>query len=146
MTFTPNKNTDQIPTITTSSQTISGINITIQKILSTSDQFEIDYKITGLPVNIWGPERTQTMIAFSEKHKDDPIPEKIILPNGKVIDHEIGGGCQGGGDINQSWISCQIIYPPLPTDTQTLNFKILRIHNALPGELPEDWLFSVKIN
>jgi hypothetical protein len=123
----------------------AGIAITIQKVSSESDQLLIDYKIIGLPPNIFGPERAQTLQQKPDKQEEDPIPEQVLLPDGTSLKKVSIGGCQGASDLTQSWLSCQITFSPLPKGANQFTLIIHRLQNALPGELPEDWQIPFRL-
>ncbi len=124
-----------------------GITVTVEQVVAESGRLVIVYKITGLPINYFGPERVPTLQAFVEAHPDDPMQEQVQLPNGTLLEHARGGGgnCQGGGDLASSWLSCQSIYSPLPEGVNQLTLQIHRLQNALPDELPEDWIFPIRL-
>lgn len=120
-----------------------GITITVEQVVAEADRLVIAYKIAGLPPDLFGPERVPTLQAFSEAHPDEPMPIQVYLPDGRLLDHANGGNCEGGGDLATSWLSCQSIYAPLPDGVNQFTFQIHRLQNALPDELPEDWVFPI---
>lgn len=122
-----------------------GITITVEQVVAEADRLVINYKISGLPANFFGPERVPTLQAFSEAHSDEPMPIQVYLPDGRLLDHANGGNCEGGGDLATSWLSCQSIYAPLPDGVNQFTFQIHRLQNALPDELPEDWVFPIEL-
>jgi len=122
-----------------------GITITIEQVVAEADRLVIAYKITGYPANFFGPERVPTLQAFVETHPDDPMQEQVLLSDGTFLQHANGGSCEGGGDLASSWLACQSIYAPLPNGVNQFIFQIHRLQNALPDELPEDWVFPIEL-
>ena len=131
-----------------SAQEQQGITITIEQVVAEADRLVIAYQVTGLPSNIFGPERAQALQAYAEEHPEEPMSVQVRLPDGTFLGHipGTGGHCEGGGDLTTSWISCQSIYSPLPDGVNQFTLEIHRLQNALPGELPEDWAIPVQLS
>jgi hypothetical protein len=128
-----------IPVIT---QNRDGITITIEQAVSEADRLVIAYKITGLPTDLFEPERSQTLSAEQE---EEPLPEQVRLPDGTDLKFVGGGGCEGAGDLTSSWLSCRVIFSPLPEGINEFTFEIHRLQNAFPNELPEDWQIPIHL-
>lgn len=122
-----------------------GITISVEQVVAEADRLVIAYKITGYPANFFGPERVPTLQAFSEAHPDDPMQEQVLLPDGTFLDHANGGSCVGGGDLATSWLACQSLYAPLPSGVNQFTLQMHRLPNAIPDELPEDWIFLLQL-
>jgi hypothetical protein len=122
-----------------------GLMLTVQQVVAEASRLVIVYKIDGYPADFFGPEHAQKLNAFVLAHPDDPIQEQVRLPDGSFLDHVNGGGCDGGGDLSASWLTCQSIYAPLPGGVSQFTLAIHRLQNALPGELPEDWAIPIQL-
>ena len=157
--LTPPPQTDPTPTVETASEaklagnpaTVAvqgrkGITLTVEQVAAEAGRLVIAYKISGLPLNLFAPERVPTQLAYAEAHRDEPMPEQVRLPDGRLLDHGNGGRCEGGGDLSSSWLSCQSIYAPLPDGVSQFTLEIKRIHYATPGELPENWVIPIHLN
>ena len=131
-----------------SAQQQQGITITIEQVVAEADRLVIAYQVTGLPSNIFGPERAQALQAYAEEHPEEPMPVQVRLPDGTLLGHLPGsaGHCAGEGSLTASQLSCQSIYAPLPEGVTRFTFEISRLQNALPGELPEDWAIPVQLS
>jgi len=142
---TPGKLDSAAPSGEISSQAREGITLAVEQVVSESERLAIAYKITGLPANIYGAERMPTLQAYAETHPDGPMPAQIRLPDGTLLEHAGGGHCSGGGDGVTSWLSCRILFSPLPDGVNEFTLEIQRLQNALPGELPEDWQIPIRL-
>lgn len=121
-----------------------GIIITVEQAVAEADRLVIAYKITGLPPNIFGPDRAEKLSA--EQNAEDPFMVNVRIPDGTLLKLTTSGGnCGGGGDLVSSWLSCQLIRSPLPKGVNQFSLEIHRLPNALPGELPEDWVIPVNL-
>ena len=123
----------------------NGITLTVEQAVSEADRLVISYKVSGLPPNLFGPERIPALQAYSEAHPDEPMPQQVRLPDGTYLEHASGGHCGGGGDLTASWLSCRSIYAPLPEGVNQFTLEIHRLQNALPDELPENWSIPIQL-
>jgi hypothetical protein len=120
-----------------------GITITVEQVVAEVDQLVISYKISGMPPNIFGPERAEKLSA--EQNSEDPFMVNVRIPDGTLLKLGRGGNCQGSGDLVSSWLSCRLVRSPLPEGVNQLTLEIDRLPNALPGELPEDWVIPIHL-
>jgi len=123
-------------------QNRDGITITVEQAVAEVNRLVIAYKITGLPPDIFSPERSQ---AVSGEQIEEPIPEQVRLPDGTYLNFMGGGNCEGAGDSVTSWVACRIIFSPLPEGLYDFTLEIHRLQNASPGELPEDWQIPIHL-
>ena len=129
------------------SQEQSGVTVAVTEAVAEADRLVLVIKITGLPNDLFSPEHAQALGAYVDEHPDEPVQEQIRLPDGTLLDHNFGGGgnCGGGGDTVTSWLTCKSVYAPLPQGVSEFTLEIHRLINALPGELPEDWRLTVRL-
>jgi len=126
-----------------SSQEREGIILTVEQVVSEADRLVVVYQITGLPADILGPERAATLA--SEQHEEEPFMAQIRLADGTVLNLAEGGSCGGSSDGATSWMSCHLVRSPLPEGVNRFTLEIQRLPNALPGELPEDWIIPIQL-
>jgi hypothetical protein len=126
-----------------SSQERQGITLTIEQVVSEADRLVIAYKISGLPSDIFGPERAEKF--STEANAEDPFLVNVRLPDGSMLSLANGGHCSGGGDGVTSWLSCRLVRSPLPEDVNQFNIDMQRLPNSLPGELPENWVIPIRL-
>ncbi len=126
-----------------SSQERQGITLTIEQVVSEADRLVIAYQISGLPADIFGPERAEKFAA--EANEEDPFLVNVHLPDGSVLNLADGGHCSGGGDGVTSWLSCRLVRSPLPEGVNQFTLEMQRLPNALPGELPENWAIPIRL-
>ena len=120
-----------------------GITITVEQVVAEADRLVIAYKISGMPPNIFGPERAEKLSA--EQNTEDPFMVDVRIPDGTLLKLAKGGTCQGSSDLVTSWLSCRLVRSPLPDGVNRFTLEIHRLPNALPGELPEDWLIPINL-
>jgi len=126
-----------------SSQERQGITLTIEQVVSETDRLVIAYKISGLPADIFGPERAKKFAA--EANAEDPFLVNVRLPEGTVLTLADGGHCSGAGDGVTSWLSCRLVRSPLPEGVNQFTLEMQRLPNSLPGELPENWAIPIRL-
>ena len=122
-----------------------GITITIERAVAEAHQLVINYKVTGLPPDLFGPERGPTLQAFDKAHPDEPMQEQVRLPDETFLKHGDGGHCGGAGDLSTAWLTCRSVFSPLPDGVNQFTLEIHRLQNALPGEFPEDWRIPIQL-
>jgi hypothetical protein len=120
------------------------ITLTIQQVVSESDQLTIAYQITGLPMDIFGPERSAALA--NSQAAEDPAMVNIRLDDGTILALANGESCSSAGDGITSWINCRLVRAPLPAGVDQFYFEFKSLPNALPGELPEDWSIPVQLS
>lgn len=126
-----------------SSQEREGITLTVEQVISEAERLVVVYQITGLPADIFALERAETLAA--EQNEEDPYMARIRLADGTVLKLTAGGHCGGGSDGATSSLSCHLVRSPLPEDVNQFTLEIQRLPNALPGELPEDWVIPIQL-
>jgi hypothetical protein len=125
------------------SQERQGITLTIEQVVSEADRLVIAYQLTGLPADIFGPERAEKFAA--EANEEDPFMVNVRLPDATILSLANGGHCSGAGDGATSWLSCRLVRSPLPEGVNQFNLEMQRLPNSLPGELPEDWIIPINL-
>lgn len=123
-----------------------GITVTIERAVSEAHQLVISYKVTGLPADLFGPERIPTLQAYTEAHPDEPMQVQVRLLDGTLLKHGDGGHCSGAGDVSTAWLTCRSVFSPLPDGVNQFTLEIHQLQNALPGELPEDWRIPIQLS
>ena len=125
------------------SQEQQGVTITIEQAVSEPDQLILVYRISGLPQDLFLPERAETLQAYAKDHVDEPMPVQVRLADGRLLNPLSGGHCAGASDLSSSWLSCRSLLSPLPADVTQFTLEISRLQNAYPGELPENWKIPI---
>ena len=120
-----------------------GITITVEQVVAEAGRLVISYKITGMPPNIFGPERAEKLSA--EQNTEDPFMVNVRIPDGTLLKLSQRRDLPGRGDLVSSWLSCRLVRSPLPEGVNQLTLEIHRLPNALPGELPEDWVIPIHL-
>jgi hypothetical protein len=128
------------------SQERGKITLTVDQVVSEPDRLVITYKITGLPADIFSPDRSATLSAAANQKAEDPYIVNIRLADGSVLPLAAGGECSGGSDTVTSWMSCRLIRGPLPKDVNRFTLEFKYLPNTLPGELPEDWSVPIELS
>ncbi|MDW7755833.1 MAG: hypothetical protein SCH68_11780, partial [Brevefilum sp.] len=70
---------------------------------------------------------------------------RIRLADGTELKFSDGERCGGESDGVTSLWFCHLVRSPLPEGVNQFTLEIQRLPNALPGELPEDWIIPVQL-
>jgi len=124
------------------SQSRKGITVTIEQAVAEADRLVVAYKVTGLPADFWEPKPIQES---SGGEPEEPPVDEVHLPDGTDLKFLGGGGCGGASDMVTSWLSCKLIFSPLPEGVNEFTLEIHRLEMASPGELPENWQIPISM-